>query len=189
MSSDFFYLLSSLPSLSLGEKPGLDYEAFLVLCADRLSESETAILTGLSLDPESCCDGLRRPLLLSQWLDWERDMRNTIADFRAKRIKQQGTRWLRETSDVYVDDRKRLEDILNSAKAREREDAIDAFFWQKLDELSRSHTYDFEVLIIYALQLKLAEKQQKMLPETGASVFGELAGKLEEQAAKLRQEI
>lgn len=187
MSSDFFFLLSSLPQLNPGDKLPFSYGQFLENCADRLTPGELATLRGLSLNPEAVAVSANSKVL-NDWLDWERDIRNAIADFRTRQLKQPLGRWNRETRDIHPSDRRRVEEILASLKGREREDALVLFRLHAIEELAQAHPYDFDGLICYALRLLLLIRSRDMDPVSGAEKFGELAKMTKEQAVMLRAE-
>ena len=183
MSSNFFFLLSSLPRLAAGEKPLFDYDGFLARCEGHLTTDEAEVLRRLSLSPDQPAG---QSAVLDAWLDWERDMRNGMADYRSRRMQRQPGEWNRETRTVHPFDRRHLDELMAAGSGREREEALAAFRLQALETLAGGHVFDFEALVAYALRLLILLRLQAMSPEPGAEKFRELALRTKEQAWQMR---
>ena len=181
MSTALIYFLSSLPSLRQGEVPRRTHEAFLAECARHVTPEQYALLSGLSLNPAEL-PNVDLPEALSAWKDWETDLRNAMAEARARRLHQVGASWQRPTQDIFPSDRKRAEDIVCGMTGREQDEALDNLRWQKLEELGASHTFDFSALVLYALKSLLLEKARQTQEDAGEKFFEELSQSAERQA-------
>ncbi|MBP1583219.1 MAG: DUF2764 family protein [Victivallales bacterium] len=183
MPNAFYYFLCSLPSLHYGKVPKRTHEAFLAECSQHVSPEQFALLSSLSLNPADLPER-NLPSVLVAWKDWETDLRNAMAEVRARRmhLSQTGSNWQRPTSDIYPTDRKRAEDILGAMTGREQDEALDNLRWQKLEELGSSHHFDFASLLVYTLKSLLLEKARATQVEAGDKFFSELSEAAEKQA-------
>lgn len=180
MAGDLFYFISTLPMLRWGEKPPLAYEDFLAGCREALGEASGSWLSGISLVP----DGAPQTALAAQWQAKETFMRNVLAELRAGKRRRNAGQWLRATSEMSPGERKRIEDAMGLSSVWEREQALDQLRWQVLDDLGVGHAFDLTVLEIYALRLRLLEKQQSRQPEPGREAFAALVAAGVEQASQ-----
>jgi len=185
MASDFFYFISSLPLLRFGEKASLDYDSFLGLSRTSLSETEVDVLVKLQLFPVA--DSTVLPLL-AQWQESEIYLRNLVAAARARKQKTDGERWQRESNSFSAALIKRVDEIMILPNAWEKEMALDLIRWQRLDELSTGHFFDFTAVVIYALRLLILEKHRRYEEEPGSRFAAELVEEGLQQAEAQRVE-
>ncbi|MFA6723341.1 MAG: DUF2764 family protein [Lentisphaeria bacterium] len=175
MASDFYYFISSLPSLRFGEKAALSWQDFLQRCQERLSAEECAGLAALSLEPLAPQEG--EPPLIRDWKLAERYLRNLLAAQRARKRRLDENTYLRPSDIFSVQLGKRVEEIMLLPNAWEREQALDQLRWQRLDELAFGHDFNFEALIVYAYRLLILEKLARQDEEKGAAFAAELLAK------------
>lgn len=180
MAGDLFYYLSTLPMLRWGEKPPLSYEDFLAGSREALGSEAAAWLAQVSLVPTAA----PATALAVRWQEKETFMRNVLAELRASRRRQSAGPWLRPTTELSSGDRKRIEDAMGLAATWEREQALDQLRWQCLDDLGVGHVFDLTLLEIYALRLRLLEKQQSRQTEPGREAFAALVAAGVEQAGR-----
>ena len=183
MSTAYYYLVSSLPMLRLGETPPLDSDEFLHGCAGHLSESGLSELTCVSLLPrENACCSVER-----SWRDWETCLRNTLVAERAGRTQGEAERWLRPERDVFPGDQVRIEEALAGDDPLARERALDELRWEFLDGLCAGREFQFDVLVAYRVQLLLCEKWAAISEESGQSGLSTLESGARAQALDRRQ--
>lgn len=180
MAGDLFYFLSTLPMLRWGEKPPMSYADFLAGCREALGDAEAVWLARVSLTPGAA----PATALAARWQEKETFLRNVLAEQRASRRRQSAARWLRPTTELSPGERKRIEDAMSQATTWEREQALDQLRWQCLDDLGVGHVFDVTLLEIYALRLRLLEKQQSRQAEPGREAFAALVAAGVEQAGQ-----
>lgn len=181
MATDFYYFISSLPLLRLGETPPLDSAAFLGRCGVELSAAQLERVVRATLAPPpgempGAAETERR------WQAWENYVRHTGVRVRAARLKLDPGPWLRPDSDVFPSQTREIEEILAKDDPAERELALDEMRWRRLDELASGHMFDVDALVIYRLRLLLVEKWTALAPETGRANRDRLVADLVEEA-------
>ena len=179
MLSEYYYLVSSLPLLALGETPGLSDEALLSACADQLSPACFAELKALDLVPEGnpCCEADRR------WQAWETYRRNRTC--RARAIEQQADSdggGVRPEADAFPADGKEIDEILAAPDPAARERAMDELRWRRLADFGVGHDFDFDALVLYRLRQLLALKWDRWDRRKGLDALVSLVNGAVEQA-------
>jgi len=163
VNREYYYLVSTLSMLSLGTKPFRGSGAFLELCADQLTPERQARLNAVELVPsgQPCCELDRR------WQDWETYVRNRLVRLRAAKLQQDVDRWLKSENDAFPTDGRTVDELVNNRDPLSREHGLDELRWQRLDDFSVGHDFDFDALVAYRLRLLLAEKWIAGTAETG----------------------
>ena len=186
MSEQYYYLVSSLPLLKLGDSPLLTSERFLEMCAGEVSAEELDILREMSVVPRSdeSCSEVERA-----WSEWDTCIRNELARYRAGELGVAVDEYVRDENDVFPTDRKQLEEILATRDPAARERALDDLRWRRLDDLETGHPFDFDALILYRLRLLLAEKWAEQDRERGGRNLGRLVESGLQQADEHRTSV
>ncbi|HOG49926.1 MAG TPA: DUF2764 family protein [Lentisphaeria bacterium] len=180
MIGDLFYFLSSLPLLRWGEKPPMSYADFLGKCREALGDGKADWLAKVSLT----LDDAPTTALAARWQVKETFLRNVLAEIRASRRRQNAERWLRPTPVLSSGERKRIENAMSQATTWRREEALDHLRWQYLDDLSVGYAFDTTTLEIYAMRLRLLEKQHSRQAEPGREAFAAIVTAGVEQASQ-----
>ena len=185
MKREYYYLISSLPWLCLGEKPKCNSVAFLALCQEHLTPVRLEQLEAVTLYPnkKSCCSVERSRQV------WETCLRNGLTRLRAAALEVESAPWLQEEADVFPNDARRIEEICADANPARRERGLDELRWQHLDSLAVGHEFDFDALVIYRLHLLLAEKWADLSAEQGQNNMRSLAEAGIQQAENKRSTI
>jgi hypothetical protein len=182
MSIDsYYYLISALPMLRLGERPVLDSDEFLALAQAHLDEERARQLECVDPVPDGCgcCDAE------DKWRAWETYVRNILLRERGGST-EVVHRWHRHEDDVFPGVRRLVEEALNHDNPLQRERMLDELRWKELDALRVTHEFDFEALVIYRLQLFLAEKWARQDAESGMENLNKLVDKLGNEARDKR---
>ncbi len=173
-----YFLVSSLPTLKLGQRPGVTREEFLRRAADQLNEPELKLLRCRLEDgsPE-VVDAFSR-----EWRAADIRLRNACARQRAARMGVDARPHLR---DVEVDTTLEMAvaAAFNAPNPLERERALDAIQWSALERLAGYDPFTFRALQCYALRLHLAWRQAELDAERGHATARRLAGLPEPQPA------
>lgn len=165
----YYYLVSSLPSISLDAKPALSLDAFRSSCADHLSEHDAYALNSLLN-----IDGV--PVdhtFVNNWIARETQLRNASARLRAAKLQKDAVDFVREHSgfDVGIEDS--VEEAFNHSNPMKRERALDKIRWTTLDELAGADPFSVNIVLAYAIKLRLAERWAAMDPEQGQTKIEE----------------
>ncbi len=195
--SRYYYLISTLPLLSLDAERHPDRNEFLDLCARELTPGDRALLLQARLDPAAIqaepeaaagpaadvAGGLDADprlgdgspeasawLTLRRWINWERCLRDELVRLRAQALGVEGSRYLRPASYIAG----AVEAARSAASAENplaAEAVLDRARWAQLDELEVGHQFDLAQLIIYALRLELLDRRAQMTSDRGRSSF------------------
>lgn len=182
-TDSYYYLVSSLPMLRLGEPVALGTAAFLATCESLLAEADFARLARLRLVPGDApsCQAERR------WQEFEIYLRNLLVRKRAAEAGIQPDRWLRDEPDVFPGSQRQIEDALKSPNPLLREKALDELRWHHLEDCSVGHEFDFDALAIYHLKLQLAVRWAALDADAGTEILQELVSGSVEMAREKRE--
>lgn len=161
----YYYLISSLPMLMFDEKALLSVEEFNAACADKISESDFAILKKLSLVPQA---ELTYPAdsAAENWRQWEICLRNRIASHRAPHGKDIHD-YLQNEKACFCEIDAGIQEAFGLKNPLEREKYFDQMRWKALDNFESGHHFDFDKLCVYKLKLLLLEKWNERQVENG----------------------
>ena len=143
------YFIASLPMLLPGHPPGITLEAFRAACAEQLAGRLAAAVQALLDDTD--CD---HPFVRA-WNAHETRLRNAVARRRDARLKQDPQRWLRpdDAGDLRVEHGVAAAFELPDPLQRER--ALARLRWQAVEALQGIQPLTPEVLLAYAVKLRL----------------------------------
>jgi len=178
MGESFYYLISSLPMLSLDDPDRMTDAAFMDLCRGCLPASLYASLGRVSLLPDHvpCCAVER------DWQVWETYVRNTIVSRRAGARGRDISSHVRDDADVFPGDRRRVEGLFEGGDPLLRERDLDSLRWERLDDLGAGHDFDFDAVVLYRLRLLLTAKWHGRSAENGLALRRSLIDRGVEQA-------
>ncbi len=160
---NYYYLIASLPNITIKDAPPLSFDDFMSLCSQHVSPSDLNAINQLLSMPAK----KTRNKFINNWQDSEIQLRNSIAKNRATRLGLDAVPYLRthEGLDSSID--KVVSDAFAKANPSERELAIDKFRWSKAEELGGFDPFTPQALLVYALKLLLAQRWSKMNKENG----------------------
>jgi len=180
--SEYYYLLSSLPTLREGEPPPFAAAEFLRRCADWLTPEAMAELVALELLPPVGALPSSCPTIAA-WHDWETDLRNRLAQLRQPAAERDPALDLRPVGPCFPDNERALREALAAATPLERERQLDRLRWRRLDELEIGWSFGFDRLCVYKLKLLLAEGWQRRTAEAGRLALAGVTAGLHRQTA------
>jgi hypothetical protein len=154
----FYYLISSLPMLSVEEKPRISSKEFLASCVDFLSANQFSEIRNLRLIPPENFDNLSSQVI-KEWFDWETCLRNSLAKSRGRETSIDVTHVIRGEKDFYSEINKGIQDAMGRSNPIEKEEVLDRMRWEKLCSLEVGHNFDYANLCIYRMKLLLCEKR------------------------------
>ena len=163
-----YYLISSLPMLSLESQPLITAEAFVEACRAQLDTEDADAAEALIRNSAS-----QHPFVLA-WRDKDSLLRNAIARARARLADTDAERWIRPTEgcdtgiDILVDDAFEQPDPLKREKELDEARWLIAEFLQGYDPMSVS------VALGYAVKLTLALRWANLNADLGCETFEQL---------------
>ncbi|HBM15921.1 MAG TPA: hypothetical protein DD381_06215 [Lentisphaeria bacterium] len=151
-----YYLVSSLPSFSFGDKPFYTSESFIRLCTDWVNDSDMKELESISLTARERYSG-QSPFAL-KWYKLIGAIANSTVKLRAAKLNRDSSELLKEQKVIYSDIDKAVQDAFAAENPMEKEKKLDRLKWFVLDSLEVGHFFDFDKLCIYKLRILLSEK-------------------------------
>ena len=151
MANKYYYLISSLPQLTIGKGPAIKKEGFISECEKWLTPSDLKALAGISAQDKG---------LPGEWKEFDLDLREALAGARAAR---KGTPEKR-TSRI-------AGDILGQENPLEMEKRFEGIRWSFLDEKEAFYHFDLNWLFIYSLKLEILERLDGFKQDKGEKQF------------------
>lgn len=164
MATNYYFLISALPSLRFGDPPPMSSEELLDFCAYHLSPRQAAMLGSIGLVPG---ETPANNAVAAQWHAWETAFRNQIVRVRTARTEQDPFGHLREDTDAFADLDAEAAEAFNSPNPLAQEQALDRRRWQRLEGLAAANPFSFELLVVYRLMLLLMEKWSQLEADKG----------------------
>lgn len=164
MKEQYYYVTTSLPSLSLSEELPIRKDDFLANCEKYLKKTDFNILESVSLfDVEKD----EAPLdTVKHFFGWERGIRNALVRLRAEGLGLEPDEFVR---GEIVDHSQTLlaEEAYNADSPLVAEGILNKARWRYLDELEFGHYFDIERLVIFFIKLQILERISSFDAEEG----------------------
>lgn len=157
----YWYLVSSLPMLRLGEKPPMDAAAFRAACAMHLSDVEMAAADAVLENREPPAGAA------SNLWNSEVQLRDAIVRVRAKNRGTDAARFLRPHAGFSVSVEKMVTDAFTRLNPLEQEMELDRARWVLADELAQTDPFGLPGVLAFAVKVRLAGRWASMNEETG----------------------
>lgn len=171
--ANYYYLVSSLPSLELEERPFLSLDKFIESCADWLDDADLKLLDLVSLVPdEQCC--CPTDSAVCRWNQWETCFRNKVAKVRGSKLNKDISEFVRHEDDFFSEIDRFAQDATAAKNPLEAEKLMDQSRWKALDNLEACHEFDIDKLCVYKLKLMLCEKWTQRDQTIGRENFGKI---------------
>lgn len=161
-----YYLVASLPELTLDTDPPFSTDEFLFSTTGVLSEGERDTLAAV-LGGESVTDSR----FAGRWGDISTQLRNSLVKARAQRYNTDARPYMRSGGaySMYID--KIVQDAMSHDSPIDRERALDRGRMELADELAAGLPFSFEVVLAFAVKLKIVERWARMSREEGRRVL------------------
>ena len=166
----YYYLVASLPSLTLGEPPTLTAERFQFNCTGVLSDEDMHEL-GRVLEGRGD-EG--RTVFSRSWHSMDTQLRNAIAAQRASATGRDASSFQKGHAEYTTQIDRALAEAFAKQNPLERELAVDHCRWQLLDQLGDAEPFGLAVVLAYALKLQLAERWAGLSEEIGNAKLNEI---------------
>jgi len=171
--ASYYYLLSSLPTLSSDRDMPITYEQFLLNCAGNVSEKKYEMLENLTV---SSTEGP----LIREWAATYGLLMKELNAQRKSRLGQSVTGSEKDGGNTQV-----IAAVLAAGNPLEAEQILLDHEFELLDTLIGMHMFDDYVLFGYAMKLKLLERKSCFEKEKGQSEFRDLFRRVQERVYSL----
>jgi len=163
-----YYLIASLPPLSVEQKTPLSVETFLHTCEQQLTVHDAAAARALVMQEASV-----HPFAVA-WRDKETILRNAVAQQRARERGVESARWLRATEGCDLMIERQVEEAFQQPDPLRIERALDAIRWRVAEELAGVDPLAVGVVLAYAIKLGIVMRWNALQADHGMAVFERL---------------
>jgi hypothetical protein len=163
-----YYLISSLPLLSLDSQPLITAEAFVETCRAQLNTEDADAAEALIRNTPS-----QHPFVLA-WRDKDAMLRNAIARARARLADTDAERWIRPTEGCDTSIALLVDDAFEQPNPLKREKEIDEARWLIAESLQGYDPMSVSVALGYAVKLTLALRWANLNADLGRETFEQL---------------
>jgi len=166
-----YYLISSLPTVSLDVKPTLTPEEYHSFCRSQLGSADAEAIEALLFDTVSA-----HPFVVA-WRDKETILKNAIAYARATILNADVEPWIRPTQGCDLSYEVLVDEVFQITDPLQREKGLDKLRWTIAESLQAYDPMDATVALAYAIKLKLAWRWANLNTEKGQTAFEQLTTK------------
>jgi len=170
MGAYYTYFISSLPMLNFSTKLPFSLEEFFTKCKGLIPEERIELLRNVCYQEPYLLNTTSADAL-GKWANFEIALRNELVRLRARRKKIDPLKFVRlpDWPEAHISHLATA--AYRSTSMLEAEKILDLERWSFLDSLSLGHYFDFDVLLIYALKLKILERWDKIQKADKESLF------------------
>ncbi len=164
MKEQYYYVITSLPYLSLSEELPIRKDGFLANCKVYLKKTDFDILESVSLfDAEKDEVSLD---VIRCFFKWETSLRNSLVRLRAESLGLEPDEFVR--GEIFDHSQALLaEEAFNADSPLMAEEILNKARWRYLDELEFEHYFDIERLVIFFIKLQILERISSFDAEEG----------------------
>ena len=178
----YYFLISSLPGISLDSKPPISLDQLRAACIDQLSAGDLQALETI-LEP-GFSEAQHGHPFVAKWHARETQLRNASARFRAAKRQTDAGAYVRPHTGFDVAIEERVDDAFSESTPLAREQALDRIRWQVLDELAGPDPFSAAAVLAYGVKLQIVERWATLDSEAGQARIGTaLAGNNGAEAA------
>ncbi len=116
----------------------------------------------------------------TQWKNWEETLLNYLAAARAAKLGKDQTPYLNKSGSAESLMKSAVQEAVKAENQQKAEEIIDKLRWSFLNELSATHSFDFNVALSYLLKLKILERWAALDEEAGKEALNKSIEKQEE---------
>jgi len=173
--SSYYYFISTLPSLAFGDQPPMTSGDFLKNSREWISEADWQSL-------KATAEGFENPAkndVEIQWGNWEETLLNALAVARAAKLGKDQAAYLNKSGSADSQMRSAVQEAVKEENQQKAEETIDKLKWSFLDEISATHSFDFNIALSYLLKLKILERWAVLDEEEGKEALNKSIEKQE----------
>ncbi|HKL21888.1 MAG TPA: DUF2764 family protein [Tichowtungia sp.] len=159
---EHIYLVSSLPTLRIGDKPPMGAEAFRAACTGWLSDDE--------LDAVDAALENRAPTqsgVASAWWNGEVQLRDAVVRVRSKNRGVEGSSFIKPYEGFSATIEKMVTDAFTRPDPLEQEMELDRARWSLIEDLTLTAPFGFAAVLAFAVKVRIAERWAQMDEEAG----------------------
>lgn len=160
---NYYYLMASLPMLTLGTPPAVSLQDFVNRCSEQLAGADLAVL----LDLLKTGGRASRHPFAATWARRDGTLRNAVVRLRASRLGREAGTYLRTEAGEDPDTARLAAGAYARTNPLDREMELDRIRWRILEELAGFNRFSLPAVLAYGLQLKLAERWAALSAERG----------------------
>ena len=172
--ASYYYLISSLPTLSPNSPMPFSYDTFLEMCSTSVSDSTYKLLADLKL---TSSEGP----LVEEWHSFYSVLLSELTQLRSAKL----GRTYKSDADRDQASATLAASAMNAADPLAAEKMLLAYEMDQLDQLVGLHYFDDYTLFGYALKLRLLERFGSFEHERGKEEFSDILGSLQKQVTNL----
>ncbi|MBN1269188.1 MAG: DUF2764 family protein [Kiritimatiellae bacterium] len=170
MTQRYYYLVASLPPLTMGDAPPFSAEDFQFRCATVMDEADSRELKlALAGRADEGASSFSR-----EWQQAETQLRNAVATIRAGRLGVESRPYLRQHEGFSVLIEESVTDAYDKPDPLGREMELDRLRWQIADDLAREDPFGLDPVLAFAVKLRIAARWAGMTDEAGRNKVDEL---------------
>jgi hypothetical protein len=162
--------------LHFGNPAPFSFDKFIQLCQDLIPEDDIKIIQA-AYEDKDYAHKVVQPTL-RKWYIFEIALRNELVKIRANKTHRDPLKYIRYTDDIEPIISRIAVNISRAPLIIEAERMLDQARWQMLDDFAIGHYFDLDYLIVYAYQLLILERwdrvrladKPRLLKETLASI-------------------
>ncbi|MCA1809028.1 MAG: DUF2764 family protein [Kiritimatiellia bacterium] len=164
----YYYFCASLPALTLGEKPAWTLDEFVEACRRVLRDVDYRATVALLNDSGDVRSGFAHA-----WRQWDAQMRNALARWRAGRLGVDVAARLLPHQGYDCGLEREVAEACARGNPLERELALDRLRWLWAEEAARPAPFALPAVLGFALKLRLAWRWAGMQEEQAETVIKE----------------
>ncbi|HEY5621518.1 MAG TPA: DUF2764 family protein [Pontiella sp.] len=154
----YYSLVASLPNLEIGDEPPFSTEEYIGNCAQWVTEREVEILRKVILEEPD----IAPCPLCKAWYNIETQIRNASARHRGQKLGVDFKEYLQPHDGFSGEIEVLVTDAFTRDDPLEQEEELDRARWKLADQLVGQHTFGFEKVLAYGIQLKIVERWNRM---------------------------
>lgn len=147
----YYYLMASLPSLTLDGAVPLDPQGLRTLASEHLEPHDLA-------EFDAVLHGGGRSGFARAWLAFDTQVRNGIARARAARLGVDASEFLRPVDGLDLTLNQQVQAAYAQSDPLARERALDGLRWRWLDHAVLGQPFSLDAVLGYALKLQMAAR-------------------------------
>lgn len=174
MRSDYYYFVASLPMLEFGGKMPFSVSRFFKLCREYLTFEDAEFIEKIHILPNENTEDSSE--ILKAWKRFDIILRNGIARSRALKYGKEAQPHV--GGETYSDPAvfKFAKWLMEQDSPIDMELAVDRLKWQQIEELGKGHYFDIDCLSVYAIQLLILDKWNKINSTNGVEPLRQFIG-------------
>lgn len=188
---NYEYIIASLPVLQQDDRnaANLDVEDIHTQIFEQLSGRDRVYFAQLldGFDPAKLDEDFYRKALASpcaflrDYFTYDMQVRNTKVEYLNRELgRPEGMdiMELEEDSENEFEGKDEVKEVLSTPDLIGREKGLDDLMWQKCEELTLMHVFDFSVILAFTAKLQIIDRWLKLDPETGRELFRKLVNEI-----------